>query len=64
MGVTDSTLKTLMQPCQKSWHDCNKYMLDDCSFDSSCSKCCEVHIKTNPHKDAESDGESFASLDD
>jgi hypothetical protein len=52
MGVSESTLKALTQPC----HDFSKFCLDDCEFESNCSDCCKVHLRTHPH-DSGSDEE-------
>ena len=51
MGLSDSTLKALSEPCTKSCHDCSKYCLDDFEINSNCSKCCACHIKTNKHSE-------------
>ena len=53
MGVNESTLKTLVAPC----HDFSKFFLDDCEFDSRCSDCCTMHLRTHPHEDSGSDEE-------
>ena len=53
MGVSESTLKALVAPC----HDFSKFCLDDCEFDSQCSDCCTMHLRTHPHEDSGSDEE-------
>ena len=53
MGLSESVIKSLTGPCEKSVHDCQKYTMDDMEIDSQCSECCQLHLKTHPHKDDE-----------
>ena len=57
MGLNESVIKSLTGPCERCTHECNKYTMDDMEFDSNCSKCCTLHLKTNPHKMSDSDEE-------
>ena len=57
MGVGDSTLQALSKPFTACCHDCSKYCLDDMEFDSNCSDCCRVHLRTHPHDESESEVE-------
>ena len=58
MGLNESNLRALTKPCQTCTHECNNYSLDNMEFDSNCSKCCEVHLKTHAHTDSDSEYES------
>ena len=60
MGLSESVLKALSDPCTKCSHDCQKYTMDDMECDSSCSKCCSLHLKTHAHEE-ESDFEPVNS---
>ena len=55
MGVNESLIKSLSEPCEKTVHDCQKYTMDDMECSSDCSRCCSVHLKTHPHKADEDD---------
>ena len=62
MGLSESVLKALSDPCTKCSHDCQKYTMDDMELDSSCSKCCSLHLKTHAHEEDPEDSD-FASVD-
>ena len=62
MGLSESVLKALSDPCTKCSHDCQKYTMDDMELDSSCSKCCSLHLKTHAHEEDTEDSD-LASVD-
>ena len=62
MGLSESFLKALSDPCTKCSHDCQKYTMDDMECDSSCSRCCSFHLKTHAHEEDPEDSD-FASVD-
>ena len=59
MGLSESVLKALSAPCIQCNRDCQKYTMDDMELDSSCSKCCSLHLKTHAHNE---DDEDLASV--
>ena len=60
MGVSDSTLQALTRPCETCIHDTNRYCLDNMEFDSNCSECCQIHLRTHAHNDDDSGSEGVA----
>jgi hypothetical protein len=58
MGLSESVIKSLTGPCEKSVHDCQKYTMDNMECSSDC-KCCNFQLKTHPHK---TDNDEFESV--
>ena len=62
MGLNESLLKSLSEPFTQCCHDCNKYCLDNMEWDSQCSECCHIHVRTHAHQ-SDSDTESENAAD-
>ena len=60
MGLSESTLQACTKPCETCIKDTNKYCLDDMEFDSNCSKCCTIHMRTHAHKRGDEESEESA----
>jgi len=63
-GLNESTIKSLIKPCETCSHERNTYFLNNMQLDSTCSKFCEFPLKTNHHKeelDKDTDFESVQS---
>ena len=58
MGLSESTLQACTKPCETCIRDTSKYVLDDMEFDSNCSKCCTIHMRTHAHKGGDEEEDS------